>query len=62
VDDAVNISWPSAAGDCQVEVAENLFGLSWKPMTNNSVVVGDQRIVTDDLGGPGRFYRLHRAD
>ena len=55
--------WPTNKIDFILESSANLStNVSWSPVTNPSAVVGDQRIVVDDLAKDNRFYRMKEKE
>jgi hypothetical protein len=52
------LSWPAYYPWGRVQYATNVPSTNWIMLTNASVVVGDERRVTNALAGEVRFYRL----
>jgi hypothetical protein len=54
----LTLSWPAAL-NMQLETASSLSSpVQWTIVTNQPVVVGDQKTVTLPPAGPSRFFRL----
>jgi hypothetical protein len=59
VSNNVVVSWPAYYGDFTLQFATSLAGLNnWAVVTNPPVVVGNQFMVTNGLGGASGFFRL----
>jgi hypothetical protein len=61
VGNQVVLSWPTAAEGYQLEYCDDLFPpVTWQPVTNPPVVIGDQNVVTEQPTALTRFYRLKK--
>lgn len=59
--DKLVISWPTSAEGYYLQTTGDLSTTnSWTPVTNAPVIVGLQKVVTNLISGPGRFYRLSK--
>lgn len=57
----VTISWPVLAGAFQLEAANSLGTTpNWQPEPTAPEVIGDQNVVTLELGAGPRFFRLRK--
>ena len=55
------ISWPVAATGYHLEARDEFSNLTtWFNVTNVPAIVGDRRVVTNDVSGAQRFYRLKK--
>jgi hypothetical protein len=54
----VRLLWPTNAGDHQLLTGTNLASANWSAVSPLPVLLGTNNVVTNDLVGPQRFYRL----
>jgi hypothetical protein len=54
-------SWPAAATGYQLESTANLeSGVVWESVATPPVVIGDEQVVTVDIGPGSQFFRLRK--
>jgi hypothetical protein len=54
----VRLLWPTNAGVHQLLTSTNLASTNWSPVSPLPVTAGTNNIVTNDVAGRQRFYRL----
>jgi sugar lactone lactonase YvrE len=55
------LSWPAYLSDFVLETAGALSpGALWTPLTNGITTAGNNRVLTNNVGGTAAFYRLHK--
>jgi hypothetical protein len=54
----VCLLWPTNAGNHQLLTSTNLALTNWSAVSPPPVIVGTNNVVTNDIVGPRRFYRL----
>ena len=57
---AVALSWPSAAAGYVLQAAETLESPVWRPVTNPPVASGGETFLIESTSQPTFFYRLRR--
>jgi hypothetical protein len=54
-------SWPAAATGFQLESTGTVSpGAVWEKLATAPVVIGDEQVVTVDIEGSSKFYRLKK--
>lgn len=61
LDNSVVLSWPSATAGNRLESATAMgAGATWTTVATPPVVIGDEQVVTVDIGDGARFFRLSK--
>jgi Beta-propeller repeat len=55
------LTWPTYQADFVLESTSNPSGnATWTPVTISASIIGDQYVVTDEISGVSKFYRLRK--
>jgi hypothetical protein len=54
----VRLLWPTNAGNHQLLTSTNIAATNWSIVSPPAVIVGTNNVVTNDVVGQRRFYRL----
>ena len=54
-------SWTNSASDYSLEYTHNLASDVWNVVTNASVMIGNQIVLTNALSGTNTFFRLEKS-
>lgn len=59
--DSLVLSWPAGVGDTRLESADALgAGAVWTEVSTPPIVIGNEQIVTVDIGPDSQFFRLRK--
>ena len=56
----VILTWPGSATNYSLEMASNLFGSIWAPVTNAAAIINSQITVSNLITQPSQYYRLKK--